>query len=188
MEISNPFAGRPTATGTSPGIDGGILAPKNTAPPRVVESTGADVTRPDGVVGRASTSSAVKTSIRPSIAEGEAYKSALLRGEIGLQRPAHANAPGTDFLTAVRDPITGQYRVVVTDVKSSTIGQFPPARTSLSPDWLREIRDAVAPGRLNLGNPALEAQIRAAVLQGRISLRRITVDYSAAGQGAIRGF
>jgi hypothetical protein len=28
MEISNPFAGRPTATGTSPGIDGGILAPK----------------------------------------------------------------------------------------------------------------------------------------------------------------
>jgi hypothetical protein len=140
------------------------------------------------VVGSASTPSAVKTSIRPSIAEAEVYRTALRRGEIGLQRPAHANAPGTDFLTAVRDPITGQYSVVVTDVKSSTIGQFPPPRTSLPPAWLREVQEAVAPARLNLGNPALEAQIRAAVLQGRISLRRITVDYSPAGQGAIRGF
>lgn len=76
----------------------------------------------------------------------------------------------------------------MTGVKSSTIGEFPPARTSLSPAWLREVQDAVAPGRLNLGNPALEAQIRAAVAQGRISIRRITVDYSAAGQAAMRGF
>jgi hypothetical protein len=185
---SSPVLTKGSTEGTRPAGVPDILSPQNTASPRVLESKGADVSRPDRVVGSAKTSRAVSTSTRPSIAEAEAYKEALRRGEIGLQRPAHANAPGTDFLTAVRDRITGQYRIVVTDVKSSTRGEFPSARTALSPTWLQEVQDAVAPGRLDLGDPVLEAQIRAAVADGRISIRRITVDYSAAGQGAIRGF
>jgi hypothetical protein len=96
---------------------------------------------------------------------------------------------GTDFITARTTPNTG-VEVIATDVKSSTVGQFPTPATTVPPNWMAEVRAAVAPGRLNLGDPVLEGQIRAAVNAGNVRPRQVNVDYSPTpqGQGSMTGF
>jgi len=130
------------------------------------------------------------TVIRVDVAESEAYKAALpLRREIGLQRPTGANVSGVDFVTAVLRPGSRKVQeVIANDVKASVAGKFPVPKTSVPGSWQAEIQNAVAPGRLNLGDPALEAEIRTAVQQGRVRIRQINVDYSPQGQGQITGW
>jgi hypothetical protein len=131
------------------------------------------------------------TSIRADVAESEAYKAALTRGEIGLQRPTGANVTGTDFITAVVRPGTKQVKeVLITDVKASVIGKAPVPKTAIPGTWRAEVNDAVAPARLNLGDAALENEVRLAVQQGRVRLRQLNVNYSpsAQGQGRITGW
>jgi len=97
--------------------------------------------------------------------------------------------PGTDFITARIKP-SGEVEVLVTDVKSSTVGRFPSPRTTVPPTWQAEVQAAVATGRLNLGDPVLEGQIRAAVNAGNVRPRQVNVDYSPTpqGQGRMTGF
>jgi hypothetical protein len=190
---------------------------------KVVESAGAEVVArrtfrdehagwEGGISARSRTPRSFMTAIRADLGEVEAYRHALLRGEVGLQRPFGANVPGVDFITAIRVEATGIAEVVCTDVKTSGRADFPAPKATLPGTWLAEVRDAVAPGRLRLGvlvtdingpprhafpDPiisadltALEAAIVRAVtgVPNRIRLRQLNADYSPAGQGRITGW
>jgi hypothetical protein len=169
---------RPAPPAASPGLPG--AGPESLgAAPRGASFQSASAKTPRSVV----------TAIRADVAESQAYIQARLRGEIGLQRPSGANVKGTDFITARTRP-DGTMEVIVTDVKASTVGKFPKPSTSVPREWMAEVNAAVAPGRLKLGNPALEAQIRAAVSTGRVVLRQVNVNYAPTpqGQGSMTGF
>lgn len=132
--------------------------------------------------------SSMRTAIRPDVGESEAYKAALRRGEIGLQRPIGANDQGPDFITAARDEKGRVKEIVVSDVKTSGVGRFraPVRGTAASQKlqrWGPEIQQAVA--RFKTGNPALDRDIRQAMRQGRVRLRQLEVDMSPRGQGTI---
>jgi len=132
--------------------------------------------------------SSVKTAIRPDVGETEAYKAALKKGEVGLQRPIGANDPGPDFITAVRDDRGRIKEIVVSDVKTSGIGRFgPPVRGAAATKklrvWTPEVRRAVA--RVKTGNPVLDRDIKQAMREGRVRLRQLEVDLSPRGQGTI---
>ncbi len=152
------------------------------AGPAIIESRGANLVENGTVMGSARTSRSIVTSIRAALGEAEAYKQALRDGEIGLQSPLHANAPGPDFITAQLDS-RGQFRIFVTDVKSSTVGRFPTPKTFVRTDWGKHVREALE--RLDLGNPELEALVRDAFDNGRVFPRQTNVDYSPSGQGRI---
>jgi hypothetical protein len=172
-------------------------------PVRVLESKGAlkpgtfTRTHTDPFTGHkypisatAKTQRSMVTSIRADVAETEVYKAALRRGEIGLQRPTGANVIGTDFITVVLHPGTKRVKeVIVTDVKASVRGQFKKATTTIPGSWRTEVDNAVAHGRLDLGDTTLEDAIRAAVRQGRVRKRQLNVNYSSSsqGQGQITG-
>lgn len=168
-----------------PAIDSSI--PRSGTAPAWLESSGAEVVPNGTVVGTAQTERSVITSIRASVAENEAYKAALARGEIGLQRPGAVNQGGTDFITATFDR-TGDAWIVVNDSKASSIGSFPSPKPSVPLAWMPEVEDAVSASRLNLNDPALEATIRDAFAKGRVVYRQLNVDYSPAGQGSITGW
>ena len=127
------------------------------------------------------------TAIRADIGESEAYKQALRRGEIGLQRPMGANVAGADFITAIVRP-DSSVEIVVTDVKTSERGKFPTPKAHLPGTWQAEVQHAIGPTRLNLHDPVLEGQVRAAFQQGRIRLRQLRANYSPSGQGVITGW
>jgi hypothetical protein len=126
------------------------------------------------------------TAIRAQTAEITAYDARLNRGEIGLLAPVGANVPGADYATAVRLP-NGDIEIVVIDAKSRVSGTsaFGDVRTSLPTTWSNSVADAIAPGRLNLGDPGLEMAIRDAWANGRVRIARDTIDYSPAGQGEL---
>jgi hypothetical protein len=138
----------------------------------------------------AKTPRSVITSVRSDVAESQGYIQALIRGEIGLQRPSGSNLPGPDFITARVNPQTGVMEILVNDMKLSTVGRFPTPANQMPASWMAETQAAIAPGRLDLGNPALEAQIQQAFLQGNVRLRQLNADYSPAptGQGRITGW
>jgi hypothetical protein len=157
--------------------------------PLIRESRGAHTLQYGGVSATAKTSRSAITAIRADIAESSTYNEALSRGEIGIQAPGGANVPGADFITVGQDA-TGKLVVYVNDAKSSIRGVFPTPRTQLPASWLAEVRSAVAPGRLDLENPALEAEIRDTVQNGRVSQRQINVNYAPlpTGKGSVTGF
>jgi hypothetical protein len=127
------------------------------------------------------------SSIRSDIAESSAYKEALFKhGEVGLQRPLGSNVPGPDFITAAQNPATKTWEIIINDVKMRNSARFPKPKKVR--DWIKEAFDAVSEQRLNLGDPALEAQIRQAAKQGRIRFRQLNADYSPQGQGRITGW
>ncbi|QGN48095.1 DUF4157 domain-containing protein [Micromonospora sp. WMMC415] len=132
----------------------------------------------------AQTARSLITGIRADEGEAAAWRAALARGEIGLQGPTGSNVPGGDFYTAQIDA-NGQVTLIATDVKLSTVGSFPTPATTLKPTWRAELQAAIAPGRLNLGDPALENAIRAAFAAGRIRIRQLNADYSPTGGGTI---
>lgn len=179
-------------------------APPPPAPHRIHEDpfTG----RKEAISARAATARSLMTAIRADVGEAEVYKQALLRGEIGLQRPLGSNVAGVDFITAIRDQKSGLIVVLCTDVKSSERGKFPKPKTVPQKSWLAEVALAVDVGRLRLrqsvtdangdGVPLLskseltqrENDIRAAVAAGRVRLRQLNADYSTAGQGKVTGW
>ena len=127
------------------------------------------------------------TGIRADEGEAAAWRGALARGEIGLQGPTGSNVPGGDFYTAEIDA-NGHVTLMASDVKLSTIGQFPTPATTIKPTWMAELAAAIQPGRLNLGDPALESAIRAAFAAGRVRIRQLNADYSPTGGGTITGY
>lgn len=108
-------------------------------------------------------------------------------GEIGLQRPAGSNVIGIDFITARYRRGIG-YVIYVTDVKSSSVPEFKTPNLSIEASWVVELADSVSMIRLDIGDPELERQIRDAYHAGRYERRQIEVDYSAEGQGTMKGF
>ena len=127
------------------------------------------------------------TGILADEGEAAAWRGALARGEIGLQGPTGSNVPGGDFYTAEIDA-NGQVTLIANDAKLSTIGQFPTPATTIKPTWMAELAAAIQPGRLNLGDPALESAIRAAFAAGRVRIRQLNADYSPTGGGTITGY
>jgi hypothetical protein len=107
------------------------------------------------------------------------YRLLLLRGEIGLQAPLGANEAGPDCVTAAIDA-AGQATIYVNDTKMSTRGRFPTPATAIPLTWADEVRAAIAPGRLDLGDPLLEAAIRQAFAAGRVQIRQRTTHRPAA--------
>ena len=53
---------------------------------------------------------------------------------------------------------------------------------------MAELQAATAPGRLNLGDPALETAIRQAYASGQVRMRQLNADYSPSGGGTVTGF
>ena len=161
-------------------VDQSIKSPKTGV---VRESAGAKIVQNDEPLGSAQTNRSINTGIRSGIAEGEHYKLALESGEIGLQRPGGANVPGPDSITAAGDGS----EVFVNDPKNTVVGKHPVAKgPGVKPEWMKEVESAVSPGRLKLGDPALEAKIRQAVADGKVRVRQINVDYSPEGGGSMK--
>ena len=66
------------------------------------------------IMASSSAARSFATAIRADQGEAEAYKAALLRGEIGIQRPTGANIAGVDFITAIPvSPGSVQIREIV---------------------------------------------------------------------------
>jgi hypothetical protein len=134
----------------------------------------------------AQTARSITTAIRAQSAEVTAYDARLNRGEIGLIAPVGSNIPGPDYVTAAR-LANGDCEIVVCDAKSRVgTGAFGQVGTTLPAAWQNEINDALSPGRLNLGSPALEQAVRDAWTKGRVRIARDTIDYSVQGQGELR--
>jgi hypothetical protein len=186
---------------------------------KIIESVGAILpsrrTFTDPVTGQTAPLSAAShipksfvTTIRPDIGENEAYKEALRRGEIGLQRPLGVNVAGVDFITAIRRGDSDIEALVCTDVKTSQVGRFPTAKKTLPGTWRAEVDGAIA--RLGLkvnatdftGSalhsfpiPETAAQIKLledaivlALKNNNVRLRQLNANYSSSGQGAISGW
>ena len=175
-------------------------APQQQQAPNIRISTGAFTPNParevrdpfsGEVLGQrsasAQTARSLITGIRADEGEAAAWRGALGRGEIGLKGPTGSNVPGGDFYTAEIDA-NGQVNLIATDVKLSTVGSFPTPATTVKSTWMAELQAAIAPGTLNLGDPALENAIRAAFAAGRVRIRQLNADYSPNGGGTITGY
>jgi hypothetical protein len=132
-----------------------------------------------GSSSRAQTARSLITGIRADLGETAAYNARLARGEIGLLAPMGSNIPGPDYLTAAREP-DGLIWIYVCDTKSrvSANSPFGRVRNNLPQTWRDTMNDALSPSRLNLENPALEGEIRDALLQGRVRIKQDNVDFS----------
>jgi hypothetical protein len=144
----------------------------------VRESVGASPRGPDFQSASAQTERSIHTAIRPDLAETHSYKQLLTNGEIGLERPQGANVPGRPDSVTARENADGSITVFVNDAKGSKSGNFPEPAPHMPSTWRQQVENAVAPGRLDLGDPALEARIQQAVAQGNIELRQLNVDWS----------
>ncbi len=200
--LNIPEGGEPAPKGggspveTPPSGAKGAGSPVEAPPPaalrkgvQVAESAGASPKGGTFKSASAQTSKSMATSIRADIGESEAYKAALTKGEIGLERPQGVNVGGRgDFVTARRMP-NGDYEIIVTDVKTKTVdtSKFPKPKTLSPASWGKQVRDAISSSRLKLGDPAVEKAIVKAADEGRIWTRQVNVDYSPSGGGSISG-
>jgi hypothetical protein len=188
--VSRPVV--PRRTFSTPSRAPGILESKGAVRPGTQTRLHTDpfTGETSPIMATAKTDRSLITSIRADVAESEAYKSALyVQKEIGIQRPTGANISGADFITARLRPGTRKVvEVIANDVKASVQGKFPVPKTTVPGSWRTEIQNAIAPNRLDLGDTALEAEIRLAVQQGRVRLRQLNVNYSMQGQGSIVGW
>jgi hypothetical protein len=131
-----------------------------------------------GVTARAGTTRSLRTGIDASGAEFESFKQAVFeKGEIGIQSPGHANVSGVDFVTARRGA-GGKMEVLLND---ATLNPNKVPKTTPPSTWVSEARDAVAPGRLDLGDAALEQEVRDAVTAGQLRVRTLTVNLTPQG-------
>ena len=156
------------------------IVPYRTPSGTQMESLGASPRGAVFVSASAQTERSMITAIGADVAESSSYTTLLQRGEYGLARPAGANRIGSDSITAAR--VDGQMTIFVNDAKYSTTGSYPVAESVLPRAWRREAWDAVAPGRLNLGDAALEAEIRDAFFAGRVQVRQLNVAHLPNGQ------
>lgn len=184
QSFAKTFDQTPRLPKAAPRVRPTLATPNADVPPQVVESSGASPRGQTFQSASAQTTRSVNTAIRADLGESAAYKAALSKGEIGLQRPGGSNVPGVDFITAGKDS-TGQMRIYVNDAKTSGVGNFPRPKSAIPAAWHDEVSDAVSSGRLKVDDPALEAEIRDAAAKGNIVRRQVNVDYSPSGQGNI---
>jgi hypothetical protein len=136
----------------------------------------------------AKTKVGINKAIRPEIAERQAWDEATVkRKEIGLQGPTGSFVEGPDFITA-RERGDGKIEIIVTDVASTEKGKLAVKPTKLKEDWRNHVESAISEERLGLGDPDLEARIRDAFREGRVSRRQINVDFTPSGQGRTSGW
>jgi hypothetical protein len=145
------------------------------------ESTGADVVRGERMEGRrvlaaVEDEKAMRTHIDAGAAEDFAYKDALTRGEIGIQRPGRINEGGADFITARRNS-SGEIEIVLHDATIDVNKKLD--RSQLS--WVQEATDAIeikkgGATRLQLHNPTLESEIREALAKRRFVVETTLVE------------
>lgn len=135
------------------------------------------------IVATAQKPGAMRTSIDASGAEFEAWNHATqVRREIGLQAPGRVNAGGQDFLTAARRP-DGQMEIIYND---ATINAQKVPKTSPPASWVSEAQAAV--DRVNIGDPQVEAEIRAAFAARHVRIRTIWVQVTPQGTVTFTGF
>ncbi|HXI45137.1 MAG TPA: DUF4157 domain-containing protein [Candidatus Acidoferrales bacterium] len=174
-------AGATPASPASPAV-GGVRESTAATPPGIRQHTDPFTGETHPVTASARAPSAIHGHIRGTGAEFEAYNTALRqRGEIGIQRPGRINEGGPDFITARVNP-NGTVEIVVSD---ATINPNKVPRTNLG-SWAPEVYAAV--NRVNLGDPALEAQIRAAAASNNITLRTLQVRVRPTGPVTITGW
>jgi hypothetical protein len=119
---------------------------------------------------RANPGRAMRTGIDASAAEFESFKEAVfVRGEIGIQSAGHANAPGVDFVTAARRA-DGQMEIILND---ATVNLQKKAKTVPPSKWIDEAEAAIK--RMDLSDPALEAEIKDALQAKRFRIRTLTI-------------
>lgn len=148
-----------------------------------MESLGASPRGAVFVSASAQTERSMITAIGADVAESNSYLWALQRGEYGLSRAAGANRIGADSITAAR--VDGRMTIFVNDAKYSTTGAYPAAGSAMPKSWWRETWSAVSSGRLNLGDAALEAEIREAFFAGRVQMRQLNVANLPSGQVSV---
>jgi hypothetical protein len=131
---------------------------------------GAEVFEPKG---------ALRTGIDATNAEFDVFNDLVHNtGEIGIQSPGHANAPGIDLVTANRNA-AGEMEIFVND---ATVNRAKGVKTNLPPSWRQELDAAI--GRLDL-NPHTELQaeiVEAAKNPARIKLRTFLVERTPQGR------
>ncbi|HJP89012.1 MAG TPA: hypothetical protein VJ850_08265 [Candidatus Limnocylindrales bacterium] len=177
---STPAPAASAATSAGPRESAGA------APPGTRQHTDPFTGETAQVTASARAPSAVHGHIRGAGAEFEAYHTALRdHGEIGIQRPGRVNEGGPDFITARVLP-NGTVQVIVSD---ATINLNKRTYSAVPTRWYGEIDLAVAPNRLQLGDPALEAQIRAVVAARVFTMRNLEIRTSpTATTAAITGW
>lgn len=148
-----------------------------------MESLGASPRGAVFVSASAQTERSMITAIGADVAESNSYLWALQRGEYGLSRAAGANRIGADSITAAR--VDGRMTIFVNDAKYSTTGAYPAAGSAMPKSWWRETWSAVSSGRLDLGDAALEAEIREAFFAGRVQMRQLNVANLPSGQVSV---
>jgi hypothetical protein len=176
---------RPTAQETAQAYAG--KSPTAPGGQKILESANASPRGSSFQSASAATKRSVKTATRPDVGESEAYKAALAKGELGLERPQGVNVPGrADFITAARDAV-GKLWIIGNDAKtvSSASSSHPEPAEFMPTPWRAQIKAAVE--RASFGDPALEAELAAALNAGRVMLRQVNVDYRPTGQGDISG-
>ncbi|MFC7724175.1 DUF4157 domain-containing protein [Nocardioides sp. GCM10028917] len=172
-----PSTPAPVST-PKPGVPSTLRESAGAAPPGTMEMTDPFTGRKGQVVATSKKPASQRTSTAASRAEFHAYDTALNRGkEIGLQRPGAVTQGGPDFITARRNA-KGEIEVIVTD---ATINRAKVPKSSLPRKWRAEVDEAVAPDRLKLGDPKLEAEIRRAVKDGRVKLRTQMIETTPQG-------
>lgn len=127
------------------------------------------------------TDRAIATAINADLAEAEAHREALRRGEIVVLSPDGANRPGPDFVTAIADDSDlDVLRIVVTDVKSSSIGVFSTPGAVVPDKWLDRVSQTIDKMLDDQGigedQRRFAESLRTAFDDGRIVLRQIDVD------------
>ena len=143
---------------------------------QILESRNAN-TRPGGyIAGRAEPTAEYQRSVTGALGEDHSYKQKLIDGEVGLQRPEKAAARGIDHITAAHEG--GKWRIYVNDSKTSELGKFPTPE-GWSESWRNEVRDAVA--RVDVGDAAVDLEIKKAFTDGEIYLRQLNVDRTQTG-------
>ena len=131
--------------------------------------------------------SAFPRTIRADVGEARAQGVALRKGEILLESTQGTNVSGrSDFVTATRDA-SGKMWVIANDAKtrSSSDSSFADPTPGLRPGWHAQVKAAV--DRATQSDPALGAELQAALSAGRVWVRQVNVDLSTAGQGAVSG-
>jgi hypothetical protein len=180
--VKTEFA-TPNAKPTAPGTKSAARESAGAAPPGTRTIKDPFTAKEGQVVATSQTPSSQRTSTAASRAEFEAYDTALhANHEFGIQRPGNVNQGGPDFITARRDA-NGQIEVIVND---ATINPNKKVKSSLPATWRKEVADAIAPGRLDLGDPQLEAEIRQAVKDGRVRVRTQLVTNTPEGKVTIK--
>jgi uncharacterized protein DUF4157 len=114
-------------------------------------------------------------TIGADVAQSQGYNRLLDMGEIGILRPGNVSTGGVDAITVSVQG--GKAKIYLNDFTSP--GTAKPSKATHA-KWVRELEQAVAGDRLNLGDKAAEKMIRDAIASGEIYVRPVRVDIPSA--------